>query len=292
MSLEDVAGETDDAGGGEGESVSELRARIDLLEEENRRLREEYVRARRSQYRRTAAALVAVGLLALGAAALFPVARTVLIALGGVGVFAGLLTYYLTPERFVPARVGERVYGAYADSAAAIVADLGLADERVYVPTGDDSAGRLFVPQQEGYTIPETDALRQAFVVTDDPTSRGATFTPTGGSLFEEFEQALSGSLAATPAQAAQQLADGLVEQFELVDSAQVDDTEPGRVTVAVDGSAYGGLDRFDHPVVSLLAVGLARAVDGPVGASVTEGDDRFDALVTLRWETDEEPKS
>src|SRR5699024_5189946 len=111
---------------------SELAAQIDVLREENQRLREEYARARRTQYRRTALALAAVGLLAtLGGVAL-PDSRTVLFALGGTGLFAAALTRYLTPEQFISASVGEGIYGSLAATEAALVAELGLQDERLY----------------------------------------------------------------------------------------------------------------------------------------------------------------
>lgn len=334
-----VAGDAADAGEGSvaGDSgdadepdVAELAAEVDLLAEENRRLRRQYERARHAQYRRTALGLVALGLLAVAGGAAFPGARTVLLVLGATGLFAGLLTFYLTPEQFIPARVGEQVYSALAANEAAMVADLGLADHRVYVPTGDpDEPVWLFVPQHEHYAVPDADALADVFVVTDDERARGVSLAPTGRVLFDEFEGALAGPPGEDPEQIATQLADALVEQFELVDSTRVstdvDGTdgpgEPGgdgtgdeggeregagdeggerddgavgdqvgergptgRVTVAVAGSAYGAIDRFDHPVASLLAVGIARAVGTPVTAEVTRGGDRSDYAVTCRW--------
>lgn len=313
----DVAANTADA---EEPDVAELAAEVDLLAAENRRLRRQYERARHAQYRRTALGLVALGLLAVAGGAAFPGARTVLLVLGATGLFAGLLTFYLTPEQFIPARVGEQVYSALAANEAAMAADLGLADHRVYVPTGDpDEPVWLFVPQHEHYAVPDADALADVFVVTDDERARGVSLEPTGRVLFDEFERALAGPPGEDPERIATQLADALVEQFELVDSTrvssdsdgtdgpgesggdragdeggerddgavgdQVGEREPtGRVTVAVAGSAYGAIDRFDHPVASLLAVGVARAVGTPVTVAVTGGGDRSDYAVTCRW--------
>lgn len=85
-------------------------------------------------------------------------------------------------------------------------------------------------------------------------------------------------------------LAEALVEQFELVDSASVDSREPGRVTFAISGSAYGGVDRFDHPVASILATGLATVLDEPIKLETTDSDTtQADYLVTCRWETDDD---
>lgn len=288
--LDDYAGgPAEEAPDGAGEpDVTELAAEMDLLVEENRRLRRQYERARRAQYRRTALGLVLLGLLAIGGAAVFPDSRTVLLALGGTGVFAGLLTVFLTPEQFIPARVGEQVYSALATNEAAIVADLGLADPRVYVPTDDpDDPVVLFVPQHEHYAVPDADDLGDVFVVTGEERTRGLSLEPTGRALFDEYERALDGPSSDDPGPLAGHLADALVEQFELVDSARVDveiDDGDGRVTVAVSGSAYGTVDRFDHPVASLFAVGTADALDEPVTVEVAPGEDRADYDVTCRW--------
>lgn len=284
---ERTAGEADDAG---EDSVADLTARIDVLREENQRLREEYARARRTRYRRTAIALAVVGAVATLGGVAFPDARTVLLALGGTGVFAAVLTYYLTPEQFISASVGEGVYGALAATEAALVTELGLHDERLYLP-GPDAPGetsvRLFVPQRADYELPAPSALGSVFVVTDSETERGLALHPSGGPLFAEFRRTLSGELSDEPGALAAQLADALVEQFELVRSATPEsDDEGGRVTVAVDGSAYGALDRIDHPVASFLGVGLAAGLDRSVSVETRAIDgDRADYLVTCSWQ-------
>lgn len=268
---------------------ADLRAQIDLLQEENRRLRQEYARARRSEYRRTAIGLTLLGLVGLLAGVVFPAARTVLIALGATGVFAGLLTYYLTPDRVIPASVGERVYAAFATNGTALVSDLGLADTRIYMPTGDaDDPVRLFIPQHEEYDLPSTGDLTHPFVITADERSRGASFCPTGQPLFAEFDQARTGPVQEDLGPLADQLVDALVEQFELLDGAQIDTEDDDRLTVGITGSTYGDIDRFDHPVTSFLAVGVASALDAPVSMTVDPGDDRVESVVTLHISPDD----
>ena len=259
-----------------------LAAQVDLLREENRRLREEYTRARRSNYRRTALGLALVGAVAAGAGILFPGARTVLFALGATGIFGALLTYYLTPERFIAVSVGEAIYRAFADNGRALADDLGLG-EPVYVPRAVADDVRLYVPQADadGATaLPKDDALDPGFVIGDE--TRGLALVPTGDTLFEEFERSLTGPLAERPGTLAEQLADGLIEQFELVDGADVDASRE-RVTVGISGPAYGDVGRFDHPVASFLAGGFARAFDVPTDVTVTEADGRADVSVTVR---------
>lgn len=266
----------------ESRDTEELRAQLALLREENRRLREAHRRTLQTHYRRTALGLAALGGVALAGAALFPDAREVLLALAGVGLFSGLLVYYLTPERFVAASVGDRVYEAYARTGSDLVADLGLTADRVYVPTGDET--RLFVPQHAAYDVPSADDLEGVVVVTDDAQRRGVALHPTGGGLYREFERTVTGEPADEPALLAEQLADAVVEGFELADSASAE-TDAGRVTVGVSGPVYGDVGSFDHPVASFVAVGVASALDVPVELDVSSSDDdRVDALVSARW--------
>ena len=249
----------------EGLDDEELLAELELLREENRRLRESYVRAKRSQYRDVAVGLAALGLLATLGGVVFQSVRTVLLALGATGLFGGLLTYYLTPERFVAANVGTAVYSTLAANAQSIVSELGLGDNQLYVPLGETGIRvRLFVPQGSGAGMPDEEALESTFVLTDDPDERGLALDPIGSDLFGEFERALDGPLGETPTDLAAQLSEGLVEQFEIADDVAFD-ADRDRVTAEVDGKVYGDLDRFDHPARSFLAVGLARGLGRPV---------------------------
>ncbi|WP_254546100.1 hypothetical protein [Halomarina pelagica] len=267
---------------GDGRNAAELAAQVELLAAENRRLRAVYRDAMRTRYRQTAAGFGALGALALLAGWLFPGVRTVMFALGGTGVFAGVLTYFLTPERFVPARVGEAVYGALADNGGRIVGELELADERVYVPREDGVT--LFVPQRERYEVPADEDLDATFVLPRRERERGLALTPTGRRLAELFED--TDDAPAEPAAVAARLASALVEQFELVERADAEtDASHGRVSVGVAGPAYAPVDGFDNPIASFVAVGLARALGRPVTLSVVEPDDeRYDALVVCSW--------
>jgi hypothetical protein len=263
----------------------ELAARIELLEAENRRLRAEYARARRSQYHRTAIGLAAIGAVATLGGIVFPASNTVLFSLGAIGFFAALLTYYLTPERFVAATVGEAVYAAHAENGDAVVSELGLSEQRLYLPLEDPTrAATLYVPQEEGATVPPESELDAVFVVGEDG-ERGLSLRPAGGALFVEFERTLAGPLADDSAALADQLADGLVELFELADTVDPDMSPDGtQCTFGITGSAIGSVDRFDHPVGSFLAVGFAVGLDRSVEMTVTSEGERFDHRVTCSW--------
>ncbi|MEF8843571.1 MAG: hypothetical protein V5A62_18420 [Haloarculaceae archaeon] len=297
--LEDGA-EDDPADGQDADR--DVGAQLELLAEENRRLREQSRRLRRSQYRRTALGLGALGLLAGAGAALFPAVREVLLALTGIGLFSAVLIYFLMPERFVAASIGESVYSAHARSTEELVADLGLEDIQVYVPVGDRGS-RLFIPQHVDYRVPDEDEFDGAIVVPDDERRRGVSLHPTGDDLVTELERTVSDELADDPAELARQLADGLVEVFELAEGASAspasvadddpdnilpgpDSSEPeGRLTVGVTGNVYGDGAVIDHPVTSVLACGLARGIDKPVVAdTATSSDPDVDYLVTFQW--------
>jgi hypothetical protein len=258
-------------------------ALIDVLEAENQRLREEYARVKRTQYERSALALVAVGVVAGVGAVLFPAARTVLFALAGTGVFLGVLTYYLAPEQFFPASLGRAVYETLARNESAIVAELGLQDEFVYVPT--DGGVRLYVPQRPSADVPPAEDLADAFVVGPDDTTRGVAFDPTGGALLEEIERGLPTGLGEDPATLTAQLTDALTEQFELAAEMDWELEDASRVTVAVYDPSYGDADLIDHPVASTLATGLARGLAIPVTCQVDRPEDAgAPFLVTCSW--------
>lgn len=281
------SGEVDDRNDrDEHDDPDVLRAQVRRLDEENRRLRTEYVRARRSQHRRAALGLGLVGAVAIAAAALFPDERTVLLALGGTGTFAAVLTYFLAPGQFVPASVGDRIYGSLAANQSRIATALGLRDDRVYVPFDADgrATARLFVPQREAFEVPRGDDLRGPFVVSENDRTRGLSLSPTGDPLLDELRTTVAGDPATEPGRLGEQVADAVVETFELADSVSVD-VEDGRLTAAVGGSAYGDLDRFDHPIASLFATALAAQLSTPVELSTRRSDDdRSEFLLTCRW--------
>jgi hypothetical protein len=268
------------------ERVEDLRAQVELLQAENDRLRQEYRRARQTSYRRTAAGLGIVGVVAVLGAALFPAVRDVLIVLGAIGLFGGVLTRYLTPERFVSAETGERIYAAHAETLGALEGQLGLEDRHIYVPIDGMPPARLFVPQHQEYAIPDRDALEQPLVVGEDAAERGVSVIPTGGTLFREFERSLTGSVASTPTAVTEQVADALVEGFELTTDADSSvDAEAGRVTVEFEGSVYSDASLPDNPLGSLLAVALSRSLGQPVQLETARTEAGL--VVTCQWEAE-----
>jgi hypothetical protein len=185
------------------------------------------------------------------------------------------MTYYLTPEQFVPAEVSERITADLASNQAALVAELDLQDDRVYVPRADRPVATLFVPRAVDYAVPAADDLDSVLVVSEREAERGVAFTPAGNALFVEFAAIRDGPLADDVDRLLAQLTEGLTDGFDLVDRAETAvDAERDRVTVRLAGSIYGGADRFDHPALSFVAVGLARGLDSTVTMEPKPGDD------------------
>lgn len=280
--------QTDTDSSVESTREAELAAERDLAIAENRRLRELVAANRRSRYRNTALALCGVGVLCGLLTLVVPAASTVLFALAGTGVFGGVLTYMVTPERFISADIGHRVYAATAESYERLCEDLGLSDRRLYVPpaVADSSTGTahgwLFVPQTAETELPDREALDAAFVVEDG--HRGLSLRPTGSGLLTALQTSLTEPLGSTPEEICAQLSNALVEEFELATTAEYDtDPADGRISVRLSETLYGDGTRFDHPVVSLFAVGVATGLDTPVEITVTATEP---LSVTLRWDT------
>lgn len=273
---------------GEGTNRTEdLRAQIDLLRTENERLRNEYSRARQARYRRTSLGLGAVGVAAVLGGLLFPAVRDVLFVLGSIGLFGAVLTRYLTPERFVAAETGERIYAAQAETLGDLTGQLGLEATYVYVPVNGMPTSRLFVPQHAEYTIPDEEALERPLVVGEQSDERGASFVPTGATLFREFKRSLTGSLGSAPTTVVDQVGDALVENFELARTADSSvDMDSGRVTFVLSEAVYADAEAPDNPLGSLLAVALAESLSQPVRLETNRTEEGL--IVTCRWEPEE----
>ena len=265
--------------------AEELAVENELLREQNRRLREEYLESQQQTYRQSAAALLIVGLIAVGAGVVFPTTRNVFIALGGTGIFAGILTYALTPERFIAETVSEGIYEAVTTDRTAMLDELSIEGSELYLPGGSPTLYMPATDEHDPADPPDLPAdVSSLFVVSDDGTP-GVALSPTGGPLFSAVNRSLTGELGETPTTLAAQLTDGVVDGFDLADGVETDvDPTGGRMTVELSGVAYGRVDRLDHPVCSLFAVGLAQGLDTPVRIEIEETEP---PLVTYRWDQD-----
>lgn len=209
-----------------------------------------------------------LGALAVMGEVLFPTVRELLLVIGAIGLFCGVVTVYVTPERVLTASVTE-----------ALVDELGLQDDHLYVPAEDglDSV-RVFRPKHAQYEIP--DDVSSCFLIEADDRAKGIAVPSIGNSLYREFAQTAAIPEKPEPAELVGAVADGVVEQFELAETVDYE-LDGGRLSVEVSGEEPSSVDRFDHPIVSLFAVAVARHTGTVVEcASVTPADSRF----TLTW--------
>jgi hypothetical protein len=282
----------------------------------------------RRRYRRLALGLAVVGVAALAGAYFVPAQRTVLLAVGGTGVFGTVLSLLVAGDRPVPVGTARAAYDAHAVNGAALVADLDLRGTPVYVPTGrwGEESVLVHVPATRGGAVPDpatlapvfpdaspdgetdadggddgeatappgdegpnADAETDADVGVDAHTRsdggpgerRGVTFRPVAATLVAAYRDAATEPPAETSDELTEQLADALVEQFDVASSVSVESVEPdGGVTVAVRGSTFGGPDRFDHPAGSFLAAGLATGLGRPVRMETVPASGSADLLV------------
>lgn len=238
--------------------------------------------------RRSVGWAVAFAVLGVGAAVLSTTGAVgaelqgVVAALGGAGVFLSLLTLALTgtdtPDR--DAALFDRLAGNYERA----VGELGLAETHYYVPTGGEPPVRLFVPQRAEDPVPSVDKLRATFVGRRETGGLlGLAFDPSGLALLRETDT----DLPSEPRTLAGRLCGTLVDRMELAEIAQPNvDVDTGRATLAFRGTAYGPIERFDHPVRSFVGVGLALGLDQPVGTEVVEtADGEF--RIRYSWRVD-----
>lgn len=243
----------------------------------------------RSRHRRTAVALFGLGVLAVVITYLIRDSRsaTVLLALGGSGLFLGVIYYYQFPNQFTSASVSEAVYTAYANAGTAMS---GQRSRALFLPRRSESGPsvRLFIPKSGVDDQSDNDTLETDVLTVDG--QAGVAYQPTGEELFPAFKRTLSEAPSDQPRLLAEQIADSVVNQFELAENVETtvyDDS--GRVTVGLEDSHFGRVDYFDHPVPSLLAVGFVRVLDSPVEihTEAISDDERFDYVISCQWDLD-----
>ncbi|WP_191906226.1 MULTISPECIES: hypothetical protein [unclassified Haloarcula] len=186
-------------------------------------------------------AVLGVGLLV--AAYAVPAFEALLVAWGGTALFVALLLRFVMGGPTLSARVTTDIYETMARNA-----------RRQW---GPDRV--RYVPDDGGTLLARGDEL--------DPVGKRLLATVEG-----ETGETLSDHLSV--------LVDVLVNDLELAGRVQATTTDDG-ATVTVTDSRVGTGELFDHPVSSVLGVGLARRLGTPVGVESTVEDD--DLVVTLQ---------
>ncbi|WP_209309418.1 hypothetical protein [Haloarcula amylovorans] len=191
-------------------------------------------------------AVLGVALLAAGVAV--PDFETLLFAWGGTALFTAFLLQFVTRTATLPAAVTTDVHTTMARNSRRL--------------TGGGSS--RYVPEDGSVTLAVDGSERR--------------LDPVGARLLAARGDASD----ATAEEWLPVLVDVLVNDLELVGHASAVPVENG-VEVTVTDSRVGTDELFDHPVVSVLGVGLARVVGGPVQVEpVIDGEQ---LVVTCRFE-------
>lgn len=190
--------------------------------------------------------VLGVGLVVGGLAV--PEFETLLFIWGGTALFVALLLQFVMSGSTLSAAVTNDIYTTMAGNArrASSVADRKQA-------TGED---HRYVPDADGVTLVvddrEFDAVGQRLLATgDDVTLEGAV------------DDLLS------------VLFDVLINELELATRLTAT-TDEGLVTVTVIGSRIESTELFDHPIASVIGVGLAQGLDTPVAVETARQDERL----------------
>ena len=260
-----------------------LRARVRRLETENAQLRDQYSTIQMARNTRMAVGFGVIGLFAGSLAFVFPSVREVLIVVSMTGLFAGLLTRFLDPNRHVALNVGRGIYTTIVQNEVDLVSQLSLSDARIYVAT--DDGPRLFIPEVEDYNSTALDELSAGpLVVSDDASRSGLVFRPTGEALLDVVQDSSDDHFSSELSVIVETLSESVTDAIELTEHVESDvNAEDGRATFVARGVLYGDPTHFDHPLGSLFGSGLALALDTPVRVTVGEAKQGA-TLVTCQW--------
>ena len=200
-----------------------------------------------------------LGLGLVGAGLAVPEFETLLVAWGGTAVFLAVLLWFVTPTATVPATVAGDVHTVMAGNARRFV---GSGPHR-YVPDGDGVS----------LVVGTTDAS----AAVDD--AAGTELTPVAVRLLAGLDGPDPDDTVETRLP---MLLDSVVHDLELAEGGRYTTTDAG-VELSFTGSRVATDELFDHPVVSVVAVGLARAVGSPVTVDPHVDGDRL--VVACTWD-------
>lgn len=217
--------------------------------------------------------------LCFGGGLLVPPLRKPLVALGCASLFGAILLYVVTPERFLAADVVRSIESATSRNLTSLVGRVDVAPTPRYVPT--DSGVKLFFPDLA------TDPTPPPAELSGDP-GQGLVLEPVGCELVSEMVFPTD-EIPADTFDAMELLSPFLTDQLGLAERMAVESHDAEHVTVRVTGNVFDTDEPLDHPIQSVLSVGLALAVGKPVQPTLTAVEEG-EFLITFRWGEDPEP--
>ena len=208
--------------------------------------------------RNPAPAFGLLGVVLVAAGVAVPAYETLLVVWGGTALFVALLLRFVVTGETLAAAVTTDVYETMATNARRL---------------GADGPVR-YVPGEDGVSLVAGDvALDPVGARLLGPADETPAAAPSGAESGAEE----------TPVVHLSVLVDVVVSDLELAARVSATPTDDG-ATVTVTDSRVGTGELFDHPVVSVVGVGLARRLGTPVAVDATaEGEE---LTVTCRWDS------
>ncbi|EMA58872.1 hypothetical protein C469_12263 [Halorubrum lipolyticum DSM 21995] len=178
-----------------------------------------------------------LGLALVGGGLVISQFETLLFVWGGTALFVAFLLYFVMTGTTVSSSVATDIYTTMAQN----VQQAGTTTDHEYVP---DSGGVTLV-------------------------AGGREFDPMGEQLLRTHDDLATAETVGTQLSV---LVDVLVNDLELATRATAT-TDDERATVTVIGSRIGTTELFDHPVASVIGVGLAHGLGVPVTVETSRED-------------------
>lgn len=228
-----------------------LKRRLIESEREIERLRKDQSLAKKNEYRSTGYALIIFGTATL-VVSYFTYNNTTLASIllfAGLGTTCiGLLSLFLTPEKFVREDVLEKSNLASLIVINNIIQELQIHTKGIYVLANNEI--KIILPLKSGYK-PQVDALKRTFQV-GDPNSTALVLIPLGYSLMQMAEKD-----GADWSDISVALNEVLVDGLELASSVEV--MQGSDITVKVNNPLYINLcERVLKEAPGICAIGCS----------------------------------
>lgn len=225
--------------------------RMSELERENEKLMAEHVLAKKNEYRNTGYALIFFGALTL-AISYFTYNNTSLASIllfAGLGTaYLGIISLFLSPERFVREEIMERSILSSIIVINNIIQELQIYSKGIYILV--DNEIRVILPLRADYKLPEE--IPQRTFQAGEPNSTALVLIPLGYSLMLMAEKK-----GADWSDLTQALNDVLVEGLELAHSVEV--MQGSDITVKVNEPVFINLcDKVSSEAPHICDIGCS----------------------------------
>jgi hypothetical protein len=228
-----------------------LRKRAVELERENERLRAQHGLAKKNEYRSTGFALIFLGALTL-AISYFTYNNTKLASIllfAGLGTtYLGIISLFLSPERFVREELMEKSILSSIIVINNIIQELQIYSKGIYILA--DNEIKVILPLRADYEVPKE--ISQRTFQVGEPSSMALVLSPLGYSLMQMAEKK-----GADWSDLTQALNDVLVEGLELAHSVEV--IQDRDITVKVNEPVYINLcDKVSTEAPQICDIGCS----------------------------------